>query len=135
MASGEAFFSIEADGFGDAFYGSIGVLIIVETGSVATNDFGEGDGFEAEWGIGGSGDFTGITAVFVEDETTVRFFEPFDGFEIPLVDELVFVVEDIEVATGGVHDVGEEVEMVGSEILGFVDDDVFELVIVAESTE
>lgn len=128
----ETFFGVETDGIGDTLDGGFGVMIIVETRDVATNDFGESDGLETEWGIGGSGDFAGVATVFVENEATVGFFEPLDSFEIPAMDELVFVIENIEVATGGLHDVGEKVEMVGGEILGFVDDNVLELVVVAK---
>lgn len=135
MFSGEAFFGIETDGFGDALDGGFGVLIVVEAGGVTANDFGESDGFETEWGIGGSGDFAGVAAVFVEDEAAIGFFEPFDGLEVPAVDELVFVVKDVEVAAGGLHDVSEEIEVVGGKILGFVDDDVLELVIIVEGAK
>ena len=135
MFFGEAFFGVEADGFGDALDGGFGVLIVVEAGSVAANDFGESDGFETEWGIGGSGDFAGVATVFVEDEAVVGFFEPLDCVDVPTMDELVFVVKDVEVAAGGLHDVSEEIEVVGGKILGLVDDDVFELVIIVEGAK
>ena len=131
----EALFSVKADGLGDTLDGGCGVLVIIEAGGVAANDFGESDGLVAEWRISGSGDFAGVATVFVEDEAAVGFFEPFDGFEVPAVDELVFVVENVEIAAGSLHDVSEEVEVVGGEILGFVDDDVFELIIVTETAE
>ena len=132
LVSGKTFFGVETDGFGDTLDGGCGVLVIIEAGGVAANDFGESDGLEAEWRISGSGDFAGVATVFVEDEAAVGFFEPFDGFEVPAVDELVFVVENVEIAAGSLHDVSEEVEVVGSEILGFVDDDVLELVVVTK---
>ena len=101
---GKTFFDVETNSFGDSLDGSFSALVVIEARSVAANHFGESDGFETERGIGGFGDFTGVAAVFVEDKAAVGFFEPFDCVDVPTMDELVFVVEDVEVSAGGLHD-------------------------------
>ena len=59
----------------------------------------------ADRGISDTGDFAGVAAVFMQDEATVEIFAPFDNFGALLfllgakaVYELLFVVEDLEIA-------------------------------------
>ena len=135
MAFSEAFLGVKTNGFGNALDSSLGVLVIVETRGISANDFGEGDGFETECRIGGFGNFASVATVFVKNKAAVGFFEPFNGFKVPAVDELVFVIKDIEVSVGDLHDVGKKVEMISGEVLSLIDDDVLELVIVIEIIE